>query len=103
MNPRNFLKLNIQLNAVQCRRMQHNTAQYSSMQFEQIIEYAYVLQSARSTMNLRNSVQLNAAQCNSIQFNADERSSIDRRFPYFFEARIGSFRTFLFVRLSGAR
>ena len=76
INPRNSLKLNIQLNAVQCRRMQHNTAQYSSMQFEQIIEYAYVLHSARSTMNLQDSVQLNAAQCNSIQFNAEECSSI---------------------------
>ena len=40
------------------------------------MEYAYVLNSASSTMNLQNSIQLNVAQCNSIQLNADEYSSI---------------------------
>ena len=37
-----------------------------------IIEYHYVLDSARSRMNMQNSIQPNAAQCNSMQLNAHE-------------------------------
>ena len=66
----------MRLNAIQYSSMQTNAAQYSSMQFEKNNEYANVLDSARSTMDLQNSVQLNAAQCDSVQCNADECSSI---------------------------
>ena len=56
-------------------QMQLNTAQCSL----KTIEYAYVLHSARSTMNPRNSVKLNiqlhTAQYSSMQLNTTRNSS----------------------------
>ena len=73
--------IGVQNNSIQLDRSSKyfNKVQCSSIQvnaISKIIEYAYVLDSASSTMKLQNSIQLNAAQCNSIQLDADEHSSI---------------------------
>ena len=68
--------------SVQCSSIEFNADKCGSIQLNAVcktIEYAYVLHSARSTMNPRNSVKLNiqlhTAQYSSMQLNTTQNSS----------------------------